>query len=150
MTSIPPPNPPPYTPTVAPAPNAHTLVRIALGELLARPGLPNLFIFLLANLLIQINRLLPPETAITSPPRSPSQDAATSTEPTQERFPTFNSTEQRIRPASRPAHTFFSAECTAELEHVCFSDTYRWQDLSWRPHCLTQRPQPCPMHRPPC
>ena len=45
MTSIPPPDPPPYTPPVALAPNPHTRVRTALAELLARPGLPNLFIF---------------------------------------------------------------------------------------------------------
>ena len=60
------PDPPPYTPAVTLAPNAHTRVRTALAELLARPGLPNLFIFSLANLLIQINRLPAAETPITS------------------------------------------------------------------------------------
>ena len=149
MSDTPHPDPPPYTPAVTLAPNAHTRVRTALAELLARPGLPNLFIFSLANLLIQINRLPAAETPITSPPQSPSQDAATSTEPTQERFPTFIGAEHRIRPASRPAHTCFSRECTAELEHACFSDTYRWQDLRWRPHCTTHRPRSCPLRRPP-
>ena len=136
MSDTPRPDPPPYTPAVTIAPNAHTCVRTALAELLARPGLPNLFIFSLANLQIQINQLPPPETPITSPPQSPSQGAATGTEPTKERFPTFINAGQQIRPASRPAHMCFLPECTAEIEHTCFSDTYRWQDLRWRPHCL--------------
>ena len=50
------PDPPPYTPPIAPAPNAHTRVRTALAELLARPGLPNLFIFSLANLVFATGR----------------------------------------------------------------------------------------------
>ena len=55
MSETPRRDPPPYTPATSPAANAHTRVRTALAELLARPGLPNLFIFSLANLLIQIN-----------------------------------------------------------------------------------------------
>ena len=55
MSENPRPDPPPYTAPVAPTPNTHTRVRTALAELLTRPGLPNLFIFSLANLLIQIN-----------------------------------------------------------------------------------------------
>ena len=137
------PEPPPYTLPIAPAPNAHTRVRTALAELLARPGLPNLFIFWLANLLMQINRLPPQETPISSPPQSSSQDASTGMEPTRGRFPRFINAEQRIRPASRPAHACFSPECTEELEHACFSDTYRCQDLRWRPHCPTHCPRSC-------
>ena len=121
--------PPPYSPPVTLAPNPHTSVRTALAELLARPGLPNLFIFSLANLLIQINRPPPTETPITSPPQSPSQDASTSTEPTQERFPTLIGADHRIRRASRPAQTCFSFEGTTALKHTCFSDTYQHQDL---------------------
>ena len=143
------PEPPPYTLPIAPAPNAHTRVRTALAELLARPGLPNLFIFWLANLLMQINRLPPQETPISSPPQSSSQDASTGTEPTHGGFPRFINAEQRIRSASRPSHTCFSPECTEELEHAHFSDTYRWQDLRWRPHRPTHRPRSCPHHRPP-
>ena len=76
------PDSPPYTPATSPAPNEHTRVRTALAELLARPGLPNLFIFLLANLLRQINQLPPQKTPISSLPQSYSQDASTGMEPT--------------------------------------------------------------------
>ena len=100
MSGTPRPDPPPYTPPAAPAPNAHTRVRTALAKLLARPGLPNLFIFSLANLLKKLNRLPPPEEPIASPPQSTSQDAATSTEPARRGFPTFINAEQRICPAS--------------------------------------------------
>ena len=149
MSGTPRPDPPPYTPPAAPAPNVHTRVRTALAELLARPGLPNLFIFSLANLLIKLNRLPPPEEPIASLPQSTSQDAATSTEPACGGNPTFINAEQRIRPASRPAYTCFLPECTEELEHACFSDTYRWQDRRWRPHYPTHRPKSCPHRRPP-
>ena len=149
MSETPCPDPPPDIPAISPAPNAHTGVSTALAELLARPGLPNLFIFSLANLLIQINQLPPPETPISSPPQSSSQGATTSTEPTQGGFPTFINAEQQIRHTSRPAHTCFSPECIEELEHACFSDTYWWQDLRWRPHCPTHRPRSCPHRRPP-
>ena len=114
MSETPHPDPPPYTPVAAAAPKTHTRVHTALAELLARPGLPNLFIFWFANLLIQIKRLPPPEMPISSPPQSSSQVAAASTEPTRGGFPTFINAEQRIRHASRPAHTCFSPECTEE------------------------------------
>ena len=149
MSETPRPDPPTYTPPAAPAPNADTRVRPALAELLARPGLPNLFIFSLANLLIQINRLPPPKAPITSLPQSSGHDAVTSTEPIRGGFPTFINAKQRIRPAARPAHTCFSPECIEELEHACFSDTYRWQDLRWRLHCPTHRRRSCPHRRPP-
>ena len=149
MSETPRRDPPPYTPATSPASNAHTRVRTALAELLALPGLPNLFIFSLANLLIQINRLPPPEEPISSPPQSSSQDASTSKETIRAGFPTFINAEQRIRPAARPAHTCFSPEYGEELEHACFSDTYRWQDLRWRPHCPTYHPRSCPHRRPP-
>ena len=111
MSETPRPDPPPYTPPAAPAPNAHTRVRTALAELLARPGLPNLFIFSIANLLVQINQLPPPEAPITSAPQSSSQDAVTSTEPIRGGLPTFINAKQRIWPAARLAHRCFSPEC---------------------------------------
>ena len=149
MSGTPRPDPPPHTPLVSPAPNAHTRVRTALAELLACPGLPNLFIFSLANLLIQINRLPPPEEPISSPPQTSSQDSSTATETVSGGFPTFINAEQRIRSATPPAHTCFSPEWDEELEHGCFADSYRWQDLRWRPHCPTHRPRSCPHRRPP-
>ena len=133
------PHPPPYTPATAPAPNAHTRVLTTLAELLAPPRLPNVFIFSLANLLSQINRLPPAETPISSLPQSCRQDAAASTGATRGGFPTFINAEHRIRPASRPAHTFFSLECMEDLEHACFLDTYQWPDLRWRPNGPTHR-----------
>ena len=56
-------------------------------------------IFALANLFVQINRLSPTEESVDSTAQMSRQDAGTSTEPTQESFPTFIGEEHCIRNA---------------------------------------------------